>query len=79
MARLMGTVPVPRATEAVQLELTVDEADALEAILSSISGPPHSSRRGLCDNILRELQSVDMVRKGHGDLDGRLGFTRKHW
>ncbi len=80
MARLITLLPKPPEpvpVSGIQLELTTDEAQTLEAVLSCISGPPRASRRGLCDNILRVLQAAEeLPKQSHDDLQGSLGFKR---
>lgn len=59
------------------LELTKDEAQALRDVLGHVSGHPKTSRRGLCDLVLKALESAGFKRYYLGDISPESGVHFK--
>ena len=76
MARVLSIIP-KQEIMAIQIELTVGEAQTLEAVLANISGPPRGSRRELVDTILTMLQNSTLPKVAHDDITGSIGFIRR--
>jgi len=56
------------------LELSVEEANVLRAVLGYITGCTETSRRGLTTNIYKALSNAGVPFLMNGDLSGELAF-----
>ena len=77
MAMFLGIIPKQKI-KAIQLELTVAEAQTLEVVLGNISGSPSKSRRRFCDNIKRALDEANLPGASHSDITGLLSFITNY-
>ena len=83
MAILLGVTPVPTPKPKIKtltIEVPLDEAFALQAVLGQVAGPPGAqSRRGLCDKVLYCLEDAtrDEKHPSHNDCEGTITFKRK--
>ena len=78
MARLLSVIPKRVPPRAVQVELSLEEAQTLDAVLSNIAGSPNSSRRKYCDSVLRMLQDADLPSSEHNDSTGSIAFRTSY-
>ena len=59
-------------TPTIRLELTQDEAEALEVVLNHVGGTPSTTRRGVIDNISTALLAAG-IEDTSGGPDGVSG------
>ena len=67
-----------RAVEVITLQMDMDTALALSAVLRNVGGHPEWTNRGLIDTISRALVEADVYEEECEKLDGSVYFTESN-